>query len=98
MTRKQLIALAAFATLAAAGTAARADDITMVRDSFMSNKTRAEVLAEVVKARADGGVFVTEVDTSSTMAARRDSNVSRDQVRAEVGAASRKAIMVWYPA
>ena len=36
MIRKQLIALAAFATLAAAGTAARADDITMVDDTLLS--------------------------------------------------------------
>ena len=97
MVRKQLIALAAFATLAATGTAARADDITIANESFMSTKTRAEVRAEVLKARADGVLFVSEVDTSPTMAAQQGSTLSRDQVRAEVGAQARRAIMVWYP-
>ena len=98
MVRKQLIALAAFATFAAAGTAARADDITIANESFMSTKTRAEVRAEVLKARADGVLFVSEVDTSPTMAAQQGSTLSRDQVRAEVGAQARRAILVWYPA
>ena len=98
MVRKKLIALAAFATFAAAGTAARADDITIANESFMSTKTRAEVRAEVLKARADGVLFVSEVDTSSTMAAKQGSTLSRAQVRAEVGEQARRAIMVWYPA
>ena len=98
MTRKQLIALAAFASLAVAGTAARADDITMADESFMSSKTRAEVQAEVLKARADGAVFASEIDLAPTMAAKKGSAVSREQVRAEVGDAARKAVMQWYPA
>jgi len=98
MIRKQLFALAAFATLAAAGTAARADDITMVDESFMSTKTRAEVRAELLKARAEGVVFASEIDLSPTMTAKTTSTVSRDQVRAEVGEASRRAVMMWYPA
>jgi len=98
MIRKQLFALAAFVTLAAAGTTARADDITMVDESFMSTKTRAEVRAEVLKARADGVVFASEIDLSPTMTANKTSTVSRDQVRAEVGEASRRAVMLWYPA
>lgn len=98
MTRKQLIALAAFASLAVAGTAARADDITMADESFMSSKTRAEVQAEVLKARADGVVFASEIDLAPTMTAKKGSAVSREQVRAEVGDAARKAVMQWYPA
>jgi hypothetical protein len=98
MVRKQLIALAAFATLAAAGTAARADDITMADESFMSTKTRAEVRAEVLKARAAGTVFASEIDLSPTMPAQKGSAVSREQVRAEVGDNNRLAIMLWYPA
>jgi hypothetical protein len=99
MVRKQLIALAAFATLAAAGTAARADDITIVDESFMSSKTRAEVCDEVLQARAAGVIdFVSEVDLSPTMAAKKVSAVSRAEVRAEVGEASRRFVMLWYPA
>ncbi|MBI5718198.1 MAG: DUF4148 domain-containing protein [Burkholderiales bacterium] len=98
MVRKQFIALAAFATLAAAGTAARADDITIVDESFMSSKTRAEVCDEVLQARAAGVVFTSEVDLASTMPAKKASVVSRDQVRAEVGEASRRFVMLWYPA
>jgi Domain of unknown function (DUF4148) len=98
MVRKQLIALAAFATLAAAATAARADDITMANESFMSTKTRTEVRAEVLKARAEGVVFASEIDTSPTMARPQGSTVSREQVRAEISTNSRKAILEWYPA
>jgi hypothetical protein len=98
MARKQFIALAAFASLAFAGTAARADDITMADNSFMSSKTRAEVQAEVLRARAEGAVFASEVDLSPTMPTKVGSAVSREQVRAEVGDAARKALMRWYPA
>lgn len=98
MVRKQLIVLAAFATLAAAGTAARADDITMADESFMSSKSRAEVQAEVLQARAAGTLFASEIDLSPTMMAKKDSAVSRDQVRAEVSDNTRRAFMRWYPA
>lgn len=98
MVRKQLIALAAFATLAAAGTAARADDITMADESFMSSKSRAEVQAEVLQARAAGTLLVSEIDLSPTMMAKKGSVVSREQVRAEVSDNTRRAFMRWYPA
>jgi Domain of unknown function (DUF4148) len=98
MARKQFITLAALASLALAGTAARADDITMADESFMSGKTRAEVQAEVLKARADGMVFASEIDLAPTMRAKAGSVVSREQVRAEVGDAARKVVMQWYPA
>lgn len=98
MARKQLIVLAAFASFVFAGTAARADDITMVNESFMSAKTRAEVQSEVLKARADGAVFASEIDLSPTMTAKQGSAVSRESVRAEVGVATRTAFIQWYPA
>jgi hypothetical protein len=44
-TKQALIA----ATLAFAGTAAMADDITIANDSFVATKSRAEVRAEVLK-------------------------------------------------
>jgi hypothetical protein len=96
MIRTHVLALAAFVSLAAAGTAARADDITMVNESFMSTKTRAEVQAQVLQAR--GMPFATEVDLSTTMPAKRDSLRTRAEVRAEVGESSRRALTMWYPA
>ena len=97
MVRKHLLALAAFATLATAGTAARAEDITMANESFMSTKTRAEVCDELAQARAAGFVAIGEIDLSPTVQAKA-SPLTRDQVRAEVGEASRRAILMWYPA
>ena len=98
MVRKQFIALAAFAALATAGTAARADDITIANEPFVPTKTRAEVHAETIKAKADGVVFASEIDLAPTMTPSRTSTLSRDQVRAEVGDASRRLFMNWYPA
>ena len=51
MQVKQLIALSA---LALAGTAALADDITIDNTPFVSTRTRAELKAEVLQARAQG--------------------------------------------
>lgn len=82
MNAKQLIALAA---LAFAGSAAMAEDITLVNDSFVAQKTRAEVKAEAVQARAAQGVQVLEVDTSVPHA--QTSTVTREQVRAELKSA-----------
>lgn len=98
MVRKHLITLAAFASLAAAGTAARADDITMDDSAFMSTKSRAEVCAETELALAQGTVFVSEVDLSPTMPAAKTAGRTRADVRAEVGEASRRFVMQWYPA
>jgi hypothetical protein len=99
MVRKPLIALAAFATLAAAGTAARADDITIADETFMSTKTRAEVRAEVLQARAVGATLVSEVDLSPTMPVPAAGHgLSREQVRAQVGDDARRFVMKWYPA
>jgi len=99
MVRKQLIALAAFATLAAAGTAARADDITIADESFMSTKTRAEVRDEVLRSRAAGATLVSEVDLSTTMPMKAAARgLSRNEVRAEVGDNARRFVMTWYPA
>lgn len=101
MIRKQLLSLAAFATLAAAGTAARADDITMAAEiqHFMSTKTRAEVRAELLKARAEGTAAVSEIDLTPTMATKPGSVVSRDEVRAQAASpAARSVLRMWYPA
>ena len=84
MARKQILALVAFAALAATGTAARADDITIANEAFMSTKTRAEVCDEVVQAHAAGFRGVSEVDLSPTMAAQKPSTLTRDQVRASL--------------
>ena len=101
MARKHLLALAAFATLAVAGTAARAGEITIAPEieAFQSTKSRAEVCDEVLAARAAGVIaFTGEVDLSPTMAAKPASTLTRDQVRAEVGEAARRTVMLWYPA
>ena len=85
MNTKSLFVLA---TLAFAGTAAMADDITMVNDKFISTKTRAEVMAEVLKARAAGVLqFSTEtqaqVAVPSTPATATATAVTREQVRSQ---------------
>jgi hypothetical protein len=98
MARKQLLSLVAFATLVGSAAAARADDITIVHESFMSTKTRAEVCDELAQARAAGFTGVSEVDLSPTMPAKATSALTRDQVRAEVGSAARRALLQWYPA
>jgi hypothetical protein len=98
MVRKHLVALAAFASFAAAGTAARADDITMANESFMSTKTRAEVCAETELAAAKGLTRVSEIDLSPTKAAPDYVGRTRADVRAETGLASRRFVMQWYPA
>ncbi len=84
MNTKSLFVLA---TLAFAGTAAMADDVTMVNDKFVSTKTRAEVQAEVLRARAAGVLqFSTEtqaqVDVRSTPATA--TAVTREHVRSQV--------------
>ncbi len=86
MNTKSLIALA---TLAFAGTAAMAGEITMVNDTFTSTKTRAEVKAEVLKARAAGVLqFSTEiqshVDAPLQTAPAMTSTLTREQVRAQL--------------
>ena len=77
--------VAALSVLAFAGSAALADDITMTRDMFASQKTRAEVQAEVTKAIADGTLTMGgEIITMRAMAARNVSVLSREQVRAQL--------------
>ena len=62
MNVKHIIAALAFGF---AGSAAMADDITVVKDNFVSTKTRAEVKAEVLKARAAGVLqFATETQSN----------------------------------
>lgn len=78
MNSKALLAVAAFAALA--GTAARADDITIDNTPFVSSKTRAEVQAELVQFKQTG---VNPWSISYNPLAKFDSAKSRDQVKAE---------------
>ncbi len=90
MNAKQLIALA---TLAFAGTAAMADDITVANDAFVAQHTRAEVRADVLAAKANGSfVAPSEVDAGQPVAA---TVLSRDQVRAELRAAPKSKIVIF---
>jgi hypothetical protein len=98
LTLRTVTTLAAFAALAATGTAARADDITIAHEMFTSTQTRAEVCEQVAQARAAGLVFSSEVDLSPTMTAKNGSAVSREQVRADAGKQSRDQFLKWYPA
>lgn len=80
MNVKQLITLSA---LVFAGSAAMADDITVVKDSFVAQKSRAEVRTEVLQARASGTlVQASEADVAAPVLTQ--SVLTRDQVRAEV--------------
>ena len=86
MNTKSLIALA---TLTFAGTAAMAGEVTIVNDTFTSTKTRAEVKAEVLKARAAGVLqFSTEmqshVNSQASVAPAFAPTLTREQVRAQL--------------
>lgn len=89
MNTRSFIALATLAALSLTGTAALADDITIVMDTFTPTKTRAEVKAEVLKARAAGVLqFATEmqaqVDSVAPASPATASTLTRDQVRAQL--------------
>jgi hypothetical protein len=89
MNTRQVIAIVA---IAFTGTAALADDITIVNDSFSSTKSRAEVKAEVLRAHAAGVTqFATEADATVGAAAPvAKSALTREQVRAELKNAPRQ--------
>jgi hypothetical protein len=83
MNCKQALALT---LLAFAGSAALADDITMA-DPAVSTKSRAAVQAEVLKACEDGTLLVGgELLRMRAPAAPAMSTLSRDVVRAQIGA------------
>ena len=89
MNTQSLIALATLVTLSLAGTTAMADGITVVNDTFTSTKTRAEVKAEVLQARAAGVLqFSTEMlshgDAPMRSAPAMASTLTREQVRAQL--------------
>ena len=92
MNLKPLIALSA---LAFAGSAALAQEITYVKDDFVSMKTRAEVRQELLKARAEGTLPVYG-EGEQLMAVPRSSMVSRDQIRAELRSSARTATLQLY--
>lgn len=83
----QLIALA---TLAFAGGAATAGEITIADDTFVAQKSRAEVRAEALKAQAEGTLRISEVDTSTPQA--EPSALTREQVRAELRAPKARVV------
>ena len=88
---KQLIALS---VLAVAGGAAFADDITVANDAFTSQKTRAEVTAEVLQARAGGQLqFASEMGVGTPTATM--STLTRDQVRAELRNAPKAKVAMY---
>jgi len=78
MNTKAILAVAAFAALA--GTAARADDITIDNTPFQSVKSRAEVQAELAQFKQAG---VNPWSTSYNQLAGFQSTRSRAQVQAE---------------
>jgi hypothetical protein len=86
MNAKTVYAIAAFAALASA--AARADDITIDTTPFHSERTRAEVQAELQQYRQAG---VNPWSTSYDPLKGFQSTLTRDQVRAEFFA-DRKAV------
>ena len=91
MNVKQLIALS---VLAVAGGAAFADDITVANDAFMSQKTRAEVTAEVLQARGAGQLqFASEGDAGAPAVVM--STVTREQVRMELLAAPKAKVTIY---
>lgn len=88
-------------TLAFAATAAMADDITIANDSFVATKSRAQVRAEVVQARAAGvGQFSSESDAAAQPAAASQpaSALTREAVRAQVLQSPRALKLAYNPA
>jgi hypothetical protein len=87
MNAKQLIARTLVAAgVAFTGTAALADDITMVKDDFVSTQSREQVRAEVLKARAAGTLVANHEAASFGFAGPNDSQgtahaVTRETVR-----------------
>ena len=79
MQVKQLIALSA---LALAGTAVLADDITPEPAPFVSTRTRAELKAEVLQARARGELLAAGEEEFVATPVR--STLARATVKAEV--------------
>ncbi len=84
MNAKQLFA-ASFIALAAS--AAMADDITVDTTAFVSQKSRADVIAEVQQARAQGTLLLAgEALPLPVITAKSD--LTREAVRAQVRAAN----------
>jgi hypothetical protein len=83
MNTKSFIALVA---LSLAGTAALADGITVYPDTFVPTRTRAEVQAEVLQARA-AGQLPCENDATGQLLDLKPAVVltlTREQVRADL--------------
>lgn len=92
MNTKQLIALA---TIAFATPFAMADDITIVQNHFVAQKSRAEVRSEAAQANAAGLTRVSEGADPAQAAAPVASTLTREQVRAELRQSPK--VRVLYP-
>lgn len=95
MNAKQIIA---FAAIAFAGTAAMADDITVANEAFTAQKTRAEVRAEVVNARKTGQFVAVDEQYAAPEMAATKSDLTREQVRAELRNSPKARVVVFNPA
>ena len=100
MTVQTLIArLATSALLAVAGSAALAQEIIVVPDTFVSMKSRAEVLAEVVAARVAGHLNKDgEAASAMSQFPATPSTTPRETVRAELRNAPHPDVMMYNPA
>jgi len=84
MNTKQLIALS---MIALSGTAAFAGEIVPVQDRFQATRSRAEVKAEVLQARAAGVInfagYEGDASVAGGPAAVAKSTLTREEVRAQ---------------
>jgi hypothetical protein len=85
MNTRTLIALATFAVAASAGTAFAQEATPDNWNDVVSTKTRAQVLAELKQARADGSIKAGSAGYLNPIVSQK----SRDEVRGEVLAAAR---------
>ena len=85
------------ALLAVAGSAAMADDPTVVTDTFTPATTRAEVNAEVLQARHNGQITtVTEIGGQINQVQRAPkSTLTRAEVRRQAIQAERRAPVIY---
>ena len=89
MNAKQVTIVSLIAVASAfASVAAQADDVTIDSAPFASTKSRAQVQAEVLQARAQGTLFAAGEFTPMTTVAA--STTTREAVRSEVRAANAK--------
>ena len=85
MNKLIIIAAVAVASVASfTATSAWADDITVDNQSFVSTKTRAEVRAEMLQARADGSMAAWSAEGGLAPLTTAASRLTRQEVVAEM--------------